>query len=638
MLDAPGQRRRHRRHQRHALDHGGRRRGGLRGRVKPLFDVLGNPEKVIHIGGPGAGQLCKLCNQMVIGGTLAVAAEALALAKKSGVDAAKVREALLGGFAQSRVLEVHGDRALKGTFKPGFKTHLLREGHAQRRGHAGRARLRRAGHRGRAAVAARDDGGRPRRGRQFDHGQDRVRHRRRAVAPRRERSWKTSPTPRDLVALQTAGPVPLASLRSLWWRVPTVAAAYFVAARLGFLLDLEPGFASSIWPAAGIGSAALLIWGARLWPGVLLGSFLFNWWLSELLLAEHGHDPREPADIVVSLVIAGGVALQALLLRQPGAARCSALGPRAHQRPQRGAVPAHERAGVVPGVGERRRRRALAVGRLPLDEVWPNWFTWWMGDSIGVLFFVPLTLLAFPEARPRRLGLAARLAIPLIVVGVLVAVAHRATQDSRREHTSREMAAIENELQFQLNCADHEPASGRAAAHAGAADRSPAVRRVRRPDAHARRADARVGAASDRRRARGVRGGGQRAAATPFRILEPTEIGRAHRAPRARPEYFPTLYVEPLLTADTERGLDHSTDPIRRAAMSRARDTGQATVTAAGDAGRRPPDPRRHRRGAGLRTWRRGGRGAYGGGAPGHAARVRDVGAADRQPGAEPGA
>jgi len=93
--------------------------------ARPLLDVMGNPEKVIHIGGPGAGQLCKLCNQMVIGGTLAVAAEALALAKKSGVDAAKVREALLGGFAQSRVLEVHGERALKSTFKPGFKTHLF---------------------------------------------------------------------------------------------------------------------------------------------------------------------------------------------------------------------------------------------------------------------------------------------------------------------------------------------------------------------------------------------------------------------------------------------------------------------------------------------------------------------------------
>ena len=62
--------------------------------------------------------------EYVIGGTLVVVAEALALARKAGVDASKVREALLGGFAQSRVLEVHGDRALKGTFTPGFKTHL----------------------------------------------------------------------------------------------------------------------------------------------------------------------------------------------------------------------------------------------------------------------------------------------------------------------------------------------------------------------------------------------------------------------------------------------------------------------------------------------------------------------------------
>lgn len=92
--------------------------------ARPILDVMGNPERVVYIGEAGAGQLCKLCNQMVIGGTLAVVAEAFALARKAGVDAGKVREALLGGFAASRVLEVHGERALKGTFRPGFKTHL----------------------------------------------------------------------------------------------------------------------------------------------------------------------------------------------------------------------------------------------------------------------------------------------------------------------------------------------------------------------------------------------------------------------------------------------------------------------------------------------------------------------------------
>jgi 2-hydroxy-3-oxopropionate reductase len=92
--------------------------------AKPILDVMGNPEKVVYIGEAGAGQLCKLCNQMVIGGTLAVVAEALALARKASVDPARVRDALMGGFAASRVLEVHGDRAIKQTFKPGFKTHL----------------------------------------------------------------------------------------------------------------------------------------------------------------------------------------------------------------------------------------------------------------------------------------------------------------------------------------------------------------------------------------------------------------------------------------------------------------------------------------------------------------------------------
>jgi 2-hydroxy-3-oxopropionate reductase len=85
---------------------------------------MGNAERVIRIGESGAGQLCKVCNQMVIGGALAVVSEAFALARKAGVDPAKVREALLGGFAASRVLEVHGERILTGNYKPGFRAQL----------------------------------------------------------------------------------------------------------------------------------------------------------------------------------------------------------------------------------------------------------------------------------------------------------------------------------------------------------------------------------------------------------------------------------------------------------------------------------------------------------------------------------
>jgi 2-hydroxy-3-oxopropionate reductase len=92
--------------------------------VRPVLDAMGNPERVIHIGASGAGQICKVCNQMVIGGTLAVVSEAFVLANKAGVDATKVRDALLGGFAASRVLEVHGERILTGNYKPGFRAAL----------------------------------------------------------------------------------------------------------------------------------------------------------------------------------------------------------------------------------------------------------------------------------------------------------------------------------------------------------------------------------------------------------------------------------------------------------------------------------------------------------------------------------
>ena len=92
--------------------------------VKPLLDAMGNPERVVRIGDSGAGQTCKVCNQMVIGGALAAVSEAFALARKAGVDAALVRQALLGGFAASRVLEVHGERILNGNYKPGFRAAL----------------------------------------------------------------------------------------------------------------------------------------------------------------------------------------------------------------------------------------------------------------------------------------------------------------------------------------------------------------------------------------------------------------------------------------------------------------------------------------------------------------------------------
>ena len=96
-------------------------------RARPILEVMGNKERIVHIGRSGAGQICKICNQVAIGGALAGVSEAFALAKKTGVDAARVRQALLGGFAASKVLEVHGERMLIDNYKPGFRTKLYQK-------------------------------------------------------------------------------------------------------------------------------------------------------------------------------------------------------------------------------------------------------------------------------------------------------------------------------------------------------------------------------------------------------------------------------------------------------------------------------------------------------------------------------
>jgi 2-hydroxy-3-oxopropionate reductase len=91
-------------------------------RVLPLFQVLGG--SVVHVGETGAGQVAKACNQIVVSAALLGVAEALTFAARQGVDVAKVRQALLGGSAYSKILEIHGQRMLEGNFKPGFKAKL----------------------------------------------------------------------------------------------------------------------------------------------------------------------------------------------------------------------------------------------------------------------------------------------------------------------------------------------------------------------------------------------------------------------------------------------------------------------------------------------------------------------------------
>jgi 2-hydroxy-3-oxopropionate reductase len=92
------------------------------GKVKPLFELMG--KNITLVGGNGDGQTCKVANQIIVALTIEAVGEALLFASKAGADPAKVRQALMGGFASSRILEVHGERMVKRTFDPGFRIEL----------------------------------------------------------------------------------------------------------------------------------------------------------------------------------------------------------------------------------------------------------------------------------------------------------------------------------------------------------------------------------------------------------------------------------------------------------------------------------------------------------------------------------
>lgn len=91
-------------------------------RINPLLMLMG--KNITLVGGVGDGQVCKVANQIIVALNIAAVSEALVFASKAGADPAKVRQALMGGFAASRILEVHGERMIKRTFAPGFRIEL----------------------------------------------------------------------------------------------------------------------------------------------------------------------------------------------------------------------------------------------------------------------------------------------------------------------------------------------------------------------------------------------------------------------------------------------------------------------------------------------------------------------------------
>jgi signal transduction histidine kinase len=354
-----------------------------------------------------------------------------------------------------------------------------------------------------------------------------------------------------------------------------VAAGYYVSGRLGLLLALPPGYASAAWPPSGIALAGLLLAGWRVVPGIWLGSFLLNVGTA-----------FSPDALLVSLGVPAVIAT--------GAAAQAALG--AWLIRYRGYPSNILTAGtdvipllVIGGPLVCLLNATVAVGTLWLagsvpDAAVPyNWFTWWVGDSIGVLLFTPLVLLW--SVRPwhtwlrRQVYVTAPLAL-LFAVVVLLFVAVTRREEARIESGFRDLAAdLHQTLRVRLDGA-LAVLSSIEGLYAGSDDVRPAefeifaLRLVRHLEGvsglawsplvpHAQRA------------AFEARG---RAAQAGFRITELAADGSL-RAAGTRAWYAPVEALAPRAGVEAVLGFDVASEAVRLTAMEEARDSGQAVAS-----------------------------------------------------------
>jgi integral membrane sensor domain MASE1 len=164
--------------------------------------------------------------------------------------------------------------------------------------------------------------------------------------------------------------------------------AYFVAGRLGTLLALPPGYATAIFPASGLALAALLWKGTGLWPGILLGSFCMNAWVSFSNSPEFSFLQFFPVGISIGLGACGEAVLGAYLLRR-------FTGSNDPLKSVKNVVVFLVYCGLISSMVS----ASVGVTTLSLVKIanWGNflntWFTWWLGDAIGIFVFTPLALI-----------------------------------------------------------------------------------------------------------------------------------------------------------------------------------------------------------------------------------------------------
>ncbi len=368
------------------------------------------------------------------------------------------------------------------------------------------------------------------------------------------------------------------------WRTPAeavlVALGYYLCGRLALLLAIPPGSATAVWPASGLALAAVLLIGPRVWPGILLGAFAVRvgtWF-----------DPSSTAAVIASvglpLLIGAGAALQALvggslvrrmagypntLANESDVLRFLLLG-----------GPVSSLIGASVGVAG-----LLMFGAIPGHEIVPTWGAWWVRDTIGTALFAPLALLWCTSPVLSGLRRKISVTVPMCLIFGLAVVLFLQVGAREQERLETDFERRADDLAHRLR----RSFDGSLDVLESLGSFCDATHRIDRREFNtfARSAISRSRSVQaltwnprvkDSERTECIRAA--RLEVEPgFQILERDSRGTFIPAAR-RDEYAPAYYVEPLEGPECVLGFDASSDPDRREALLRARDSGAPAATA----------------------------------------------------------
>jgi len=360
-----------------------------------------------------------------------------------------------------------------------------------------------------------------------------------------------------------------------------IGAAYVIAGRIGQYFAAPPIYATAVWPAAGIALAGLLILGSRVWPGLFLGALIVNSWSAFLAAGS-------PIEVGQALLAAAGISIGVTLQAMVAVwlVRCSIGYPNNLSRERDILVflalggPLACTIGATIGVGS-----LLAAGSYPPSQVALNWWTWWVGDVIGVIIFAPLTLILFAKPKQvwqaRRPTVAVPLAITLAAVTLAFAFSHVAERRQNRLKFERRVGFAFDDLKENIN-RTLELVQSMQAFYAGSVEVSHDEFEVFHRHLLTRHegVQALEWIPSVPHKLRGhYEAMARDSGFAQFQFTE-RSVDNSMVVAADREEYFPVFHVVPHQGNEAALGFDLGSNVARREALIEARDTGQQVATA----------------------------------------------------------